>query len=96
MGGLLILLGVAAPLWIIGVSSSVLVFNRAWVVLASMIGLYTLVAVGMGFAIAFVGSAVPGSTKDMQILYLFAIVALIAAIALNRIMYKALLRREWG
>ena len=96
MGGLLILFGMAAPLWIIGVSTSVLVFKRAWVVLASMIGFYILVAAFMGVSVAVGGSVVPGSTKDMQILYLIAIVSLIAALTLNQIMYKALLRREWG
>jgi hypothetical protein len=96
IGGLFILLGIAAPLWIIGISTCVLVFKRAWVVLASMIGLYVLVAIGIGITVAFAFGVVPGSTKDMQMLYLFAMFALIAALALNLIMYKALLRREWG
>ncbi|MBD3672227.1 MAG: hypothetical protein HUJ26_01760 [Planctomycetaceae bacterium] len=96
LGGLLILLGIAAPLWIIGVSSCVLIFKRAWVVLANMIGLYALTAIGIGIAYAFGTSAVPGSLFDMQLLYLVAILALVAAIALNLIMYRALLKREWG
>jgi hypothetical protein len=96
MGGLLLLFGVAAPLWIIGSSSCVLIFKRAWVVLASMIGLYLLVAIGLGLAVALATSAVPGSVYDMQILYLLAGIAVFCAVVLNLITYRALLHREWG
>ncbi|MDF1744839.1 MAG: hypothetical protein P1V19_14175 [Gimesia sp.] len=94
--GLLLLLGIAAPLWMIGTNACVLVFKQTWVILLCMFSLYVF-AIATIAIVAVVESNNPaGGTQDMQLLFITAFAAISVAIGLNMLMYFAALKREWG
>ncbi|WP_339731007.1 hypothetical protein [uncultured Gimesia sp.] len=94
--GMLLLLGIAGPLWLIGISSSVLAFKRSWVIVLSFFVLSVLPFATLA-PVAILNESNPvGGPEDVRLLIQMALIAIPAAIGLNVLMYYAALKREWG
>ncbi|QDV48080.1 hypothetical protein [Gimesia fumaroli] len=94
--GMFLLFGIAAPLWLIGMSSSVLAFKRSWVIVLNIIGLLILPIAFFASIAVFNNSNTVGGPEDVQLLIQMALAAIAVAIGLNVLMYFATLKREWG
>jgi hypothetical protein len=94
--GFCLIFGIAAPLWLIGISSTVLVFKRSEVIAIFIIVLSILpIAVFASIAILIHSNPV-GGPEEIQLLIQMAMIAIISAIGLNVMMYFVALKREWG
>lgn len=94
--GLFLLIGIAGPLWIIGISSTVLVFKRSWVIVLNMFVLSLLPFAILAPVAISTSDNPPGGLQDVQILFQIAYMGIVAAIGLNVVMYRVFLNREWG
>jgi fumarate reductase subunit D len=94
--GMFLLFGIAAPLWLIGMSSSVLAFKRSWVIVLNIIGLLILPIAFFASIAVFNNSNTVGGPEDVQLLIQMALAAIAVAIGLNVLMYFVTLKREWG
>lgn len=94
--GMFLLFGIAAPLWLIGMSSSVLAFKRSWVIVFNMIVLMVLPIAFFASIVVFNNSNPVGGPEDVQLLIQMGLAAITAAIGLNVLMYFTVLKREWG
>ncbi|MCH9653063.1 MAG: hypothetical protein K0U86_03680 [Planctomycetes bacterium] len=91
-----LLFGIAGLLWMIGISSSVLVFKRSWVIVLNIFVL-TLLPFAVLLPVAILNSNnFPDGVQDVQLLIQFACMGIVAAIGLNVVMYRVFLKREWG
>tara|TARA_R100001143_G_C3294021_1_gene102552 strand:- start:362 stop:679 length:318 start_codon:yes stop_codon:yes gene_type:complete len=93
---LMLLVSIAAPLWILGTNATVLVFKRTWIIVGSMFALYTLAGTLVISIIAW--QYQPGSNfiPDLQTMFVSTLMAIAGALCLNVLMYRAALKREWG
>ena len=93
--GVLLIFGIAAPIWCIGTNASVLAFKRTWVVVAVMIGLYLFAAFGVGLVVALWRDP-DAATVSTLMLFGIAAIAIAAGVWLNAVMYRLAIKREWG
>ena len=94
--GLFLLIGIAGPLWMIGINSTVLVFKRSWVIVLNMFVLTLLPIAVLSSAAILNSDNPPGGVQDVQLLFQIAYMGIAAAIGLNVVMYRVFLNREWG
>ena len=91
-----LLFGIAGLLWMIGISSTVLVFKRSWVIVLNMFVL-SLLPIAVLAPVAILNSDnPPDGVQDVQLLIQIACMSIVAAIGLNVVMYRVFLKREWG
>ena len=93
---LLLLIGLATPLWIVGINATVIVFKQAWVIVGSMFVLYTIAGALVITPIIWHYNLQSGDTLSLQYLCVAVFAAIAGAICLNLFMYYAALKREWG
>jgi hypothetical protein len=93
---LLLLVGLAAPLWIIGTNAAVLVFQRAWIIVGSMFGLYLLAALSVAAVLTWYLRSQADTLHAGLFLFIATLTAIALALGLNVLMYRAALKREWG
>jgi hypothetical protein len=91
--GARVLFGIAVGLWILGTNATVFVYKRAWVVVGWMIAFYAVAAVALAPVLEW---SEVSSAELTQLYFTSALVAVPAAIGLNVVMYRAMLKRRWG
>ena len=94
--GARVLLGIAVGLWILGTNTTVFVYKRAWVVVGWMFAFYAVVVVAMTAIMEWSLTDQSATAELARIYFSSAAIAVPAAIGLNVLMYRAMLRREWG
>lgn len=94
--GARVLLGIAVGLWILGTNTTVFVYKRAWVVVGWMFAFYAVVVVAMTPIMEWSLTDQSATAELARLYFGSAIIAVPAAIGLNVLMYRAMLRREWG
>lgn len=93
---LMLLVGIAIPLWILGTNATVLVFKRAWMIVGCMFALYTLAGTVVISIIAWQYQPRLSFIPDLLTLFVSALIAIAGALSLNVLVYRAALKREWG
>ncbi|QDV19120.1 hypothetical protein Pan153_37830 [Gimesia panareensis] len=93
---LLLLVGLAAPLWIIGTNAAVIVFQRAWIIVGSMFGLYVLAALSVAAVLTWYVRYQVDTVHAGLFLMIATFTAIVVALGLNVLMYRTALKREWG
>lgn len=93
---LLLLIGLATPLWIVGINTTVIVFKQAWVIVGSMFVLYTIAGALVITPVIWNYNLQSGDTPSLQYLCVSVFAAIAGALCLNVLMYRAALKREWG
>lgn len=93
---LLLLVGLAAPLWIIGTNAAVIVFERAWIIVGSMFGLYLFAILSVAAVLTWYLRSQVDSVHAGLFLFIATFTAITIALGLNVLMYRAALKREWG
>ncbi|QDT92171.1 hypothetical protein [Gimesia algae] len=93
---LLLLVGLAAPLWIIGTNAAVIVFERAWIIVGSMFGLYLLGILSVAAVLTWYLRSQVDTVHAGLFLIIVTFTAVTVALGLNVLMYRAALKREWG
>lgn len=93
---LMLLAGLAAPLWILGTNATILAFKRTWVIVGSMFALYTLAGTLVISIIVWQYQPQSNFIPDLQTLFVSTLLAILGALCLNVLMYRAALKREWG
>jgi hypothetical protein len=93
---LLLLVGLAAPLWIIGTNAAVIVFERAWIIIGSMFGLYLFAILSVAAVLTWYLRSQVDSVHAGLFLFIATFTAITIALGLNVLMYRAALKREWG
>lgn len=93
---LMLLVGLAAPLWIMGTNATVFVFKQTWMIAGSMLALYTLAGTVAITIVVLQWNPQSNETLNLQALFIFALIAIPGALSLNVFMYRAALKNEWG
>lgn len=93
---LLLLVGLAAPLWIIGTNAAVIVFQRAWIIVGSMFGLYLFAILSVAAVLTWYLRSQVDTLHAGLFLFVATFTAVAVALGLNILMYRAALKREWG
>ncbi|QDT80218.1 hypothetical protein Mal35_36890 [Gimesia maris] len=93
---LLLLVGLAAPLWIIGTNAAVIVFQRAWIIVGSMFGLYLLAILSVAAVLTWYLRYQVDTVHAGLYLFIVTLTAVTISLGLNVLMYRAALKREWG
>lgn len=92
----LLLVVFAAPLWILGVNTSVLVFKQSWRIIGSILGLNLIASILVLATAALQLIPQAGAEQSPLLLYISTLTAISSACCLNMLMYRAALKREWG
>jgi hypothetical protein len=93
---LLLLVGLAVPLWIIGTNAAVIVFQRTWIIVGSMFGLYLLAILSVAAVLTWYLRYQVDTVHAGLFLIIVTLTAVTVALGLNVLMYRAALKREWG